>query len=100
MATTLSPAKLEQAVRMALSSERRKELMDLMGWDSSDVSRILSNQQGIPLNKIDLLTANCGFALVTKPYLDAISTLCQVGASCHCAREGFGECGSGVRGRP
>lgn len=82
------------AIRLALTGDRKKELMELMGWETGDVSRVLAGTQGIPLEKWDPLLDFIDHVPVSKPYLNAISTLCQVGAQCHCAREGFGECGA------
>lgn len=91
----MKTAGMSHAIRLALTGDRKKELMELMGWETGDVSRILSGGQGIPLEKLEKLADFIGYVHVSKTYLNAISTLCQVGASCHCAREGFGECGTG-----
>lgn len=91
--TPMKAAGMSHALRLALTGERKKELMELMGWETGDVSRIMANSQGIPMDKLEKLVDFIGYVHVSKTYLNAISTLCQVGASCHCAREGFGECG-------
>ena len=38
-----------------------------------------------------------GYVLVSREYLDAIGVLSRVGAYCHCARSGGGECGPANR---
>jgi len=84
---------LAQALRDVLTGHERKRAADMMGWDPSEVSRFLSGQRGILLDDVDKAIEVAGFALVSRPYLDAISTLCKVGAACECARQGAGECG-------
>ena len=63
------------------------------GCDSSNVSRVLAGQQGIPLGKIDAVVAAAGYVLISKRYFDAIGIMGEVGMHCHCARTGGGECG-------
>lgn len=89
----LGPPRIEQALRGALTSEGRQQVMDATGWDKSAVSRFLDNQQGVTIDKLDKLVGAVGFALVTRRYLDAITTLSKVGVNCECARAGGGECG-------
>jgi len=69
-----SPARIESALRHALNGPQRQAV------------------QGA-LRKIDTLVAAIGYVLVTRKYLDAVSTLGQVGMHCECARQGLGECG-------
>lgn len=84
---------IEQALRDVLTGPDRKSAADKIGWDASEVSRFLSGQRGVLISEIDKAIEVAGFALVSRPYLDAISTLCKVGAACDCARRGAGECG-------
>jgi len=84
---------IEQALREALTGSDRKRAAEQIGWDASEVSRFLSGQRGVLITEIDKAIDVAGFALVSRPYLDAISTLCKVGAACECARQGAGECG-------
>lgn len=87
------PLKIEQILRLKLSSSERRNVMEQLEWDDSQVSRFLSGNQGVTINKIDALVAAVGYVLVTRRYLDAISTLSEVGVHCECARQGHGECG-------
>jgi hypothetical protein len=87
------PPRIEQALRSALTSQGRHEVMETVGWDKSAVSRFLDGQQGVPIDKLDKLVGAVGFVLVTREYLDAIATLSRVGVNCECARAGQGECG-------
>ena len=87
---------IEHALRRALSGPDRHDVARSVGWDDSQVSRFLSGGQGIVLDKLDALVHAVGFVLVTRKYLDAVSTLGEVGMHCHCAREGLGECGRGA----
>ncbi|WP_338616485.1 DNA-binding protein [Pigmentiphaga sp. CHJ604] len=88
-----SPVRIEQALRSALTGPGRMEVQKRVGWDDSQVSRFLSGGQGIVIDKLDALVAAVGFVLVTAKYLDAVSTLGEVGMFCACARQGLGECG-------
>ena len=88
------PPRIEQALREALTSQGRVEVMQAVGWDKSAVSRFLDGQQGVPIEKLDKLVGAVGFVLVTRDYLDAIATLSRVGVNCECARSGRGECGT------
>lgn len=84
---------LAQALRDVLTGHERKRAADKLGWDPSEVSRFLSGQRGILLDDLDKAIEVTEYAMVTRPYLDAIATLCKVGAACECARQGAGECG-------
>jgi predicted transcriptional regulator len=86
---------IEEALRRALTGFDKKRVADQLGWDASEVSRFLGGQRGILINEIDRAIEVAEFALVSRPYLDAIATLCKVGAACECARQGAGECGRG-----
>ncbi|KGE06465.1 DNA-binding protein [Burkholderia gladioli] len=84
---------IEQALRAVLTGPERKRAAELIGWDASEVSRFLSGQRGVLIGEIDKAIDAAGYALVSRPYLDAVATLCKVGAACECARQGTGECG-------
>lgn len=85
---------IEHALRDLLNGPDRKRAAEQMGWDASETSRFLSGQRGILINEIDKAIELAEYALVSRPYLDAIATLCKVGAACECARAGAGECGA------
>lgn len=84
---------IEEALRRALTGLDKKRVADRIGWDASEVSRFLGGQRGVLITEIDDVIEVVEFALVSRPYLDAITTLCKVGAACECARQGAGECG-------
>lgn len=85
---------LEHALRDAIrDSDRQALILEATGWDRSMLSKITSGQTGITIDKLDAVVGALGHSLVTRRYLDAIATLCEVGASCECARAGMGECG-------
>lgn len=86
---------IEHALRAALQGPQRHDVQKAVGWDDSQVSRFLSGGQGIVIDKLDALVHAVGYVLVTRRYLDAISTLGEVGMHCECARQGAGECGKG-----
>jgi hypothetical protein len=88
-----SPARIESALRHALNGPQRQAVQVALRWDDSSVSRFLSGGQGVVIDKIDTLVASIGYVLITRKYLDAVSTLGQVGMHCECARQGIGECG-------
>lgn len=84
---------IERVLRQQLS-QPGKAVAEAAGWDSTNSSRFLSGQQGVTIGKIDSIVGAAGFVLVSRKYLDAIGTLTVVGAKCHRAREGGGECGA------
>jgi transcriptional regulator with XRE-family HTH domain len=85
---------LEHALRDAIRDQDRQNLiLEATGWDRSMLSKITSGQAGITIDKLDAVLGVLGHSLVTRRYLDAITTLCEVGASCECARQGLGNCG-------
>ena len=88
-----TPIRIEQALREALNGPARHDIQKAVGWDDSQVSRFLSGGQGIVIEKLDALVHAMKYVLVTRKYLDAISTLGEVGMHCECARQGQGECG-------
>lgn len=90
-------AHIEQALRLALSGGNKQDLTDAMGWDQPFVSRFLAGTAGVTIDKLDTLVSQAGFVLVSTRYLNAVTTLCEVGAHCECARQGRGECGPGKR---
>lgn len=85
--------RVESLLRAALSSPQRHQVKDAIGWDDSNISRFLSAQQGVTIERIEELFNAVGLTLVTRRYLDAMATMCEVGAHCECARNGQGECG-------
>lgn len=87
------PLKIEHISRLKLSSPERRTIMEKLEWDDSQVSRFLSGNQEVTISKIAALVAAVSYVLVTRRYLDAISTLSEVGVHCECARQGSGECG-------
>jgi hypothetical protein len=97
MTQTPSPIKaagrIEQSLRSALTGPKRKELQGLVGWDDSHLSRFLSGERGVTIDKIDALVEAVGFVLVSERFFGAVSILGEVGMHCECARQGRGECG-------
>lgn len=87
------PQLIEHALRRAMSGPARLDVQQAMGWDKSSMSRFLSGEQGVAIDKIDTLVRAVGYVLVTGKYLDAMATLGEVGMFCECARQGTGECG-------
>ncbi|PRP68741.1 DNA-binding protein [Chromobacterium amazonense] len=93
---TLGTSSIERGLRSALTNPRTaSKVADSLNWDNSQVSRFLSGQMGLTIDKIDTAVQALGYVCVQPKYLDAMATLCQVGANCACARKGLGECGSG-----
>lgn len=91
---SVSLTTIEGAARAALTSPReRAKVQDALGWDDSQVSRFLSGQMGLTIDKLDLLMKTLGFVPITPRYLDCLAYMGQIGASCACARKGLGECG-------
>ncbi|QRQ89128.1 hypothetical protein [Cupriavidus oxalaticus] len=87
------PVRIEQTLREALTGPGRVDVQRAIGWDDSNISRFLSGNQGVVIDKLDAMVSAVGYVLITRKYLDAVTTLGEVGMHCECAREGLGECG-------
>ncbi len=96
MRSPLSAGTIERVLRHNLS-QPGSAVQEAAGWDASNVSRVLSGQQGVPVAKLDAIVGAAGYVLVSREYMDAIGVLSRVGAYCHCARSGGGECGPAER---
>lgn len=95
MRTAHGTGTIERVLRQNLS-QPKSAVAEAAGWDASNVSRVLSGQQGVPVTKLDAIVAAAGYVLISRRYFDAIGTLGEVGMHCHCARTGGGECGAGM----
>ena len=85
---------MDRAFRQALTDpSTRAKARDRLGWDDSQVSRFLSGQMGITIDKIDAAIEILGMVVTTPGYMDFLSYGAKIGANCHCARAGMGECG-------
>ncbi|QVN18945.1 DNA-binding protein [Burkholderia pyrrocinia] len=85
---------IERAFRDALTDPRRRgPVAKALGWDDTQVSKFLAGNMGITIDKIDAGIMALELRCVSREYLDGLSTMSKVGVNCHCAREGFGECG-------
>ena len=88
---------VKKALRDALSDKQRREaIATAAGWKdaSSAASRVLSDQQGLPLEKIDEILLAAGLTVVTPRYLDWLGQGSIIGAHCWCARNSMGACGT------
>ncbi len=87
---------MERAFRQALTDPSvRQTVRDRMGWDDSQVSRFLSGQMGLTIDKIDQAIDVLGMVVTSPSYMDFLAYGAKIGANCHCARAGMGECGHG-----
>ncbi|MGF6878380.1 DNA-binding protein [Paraburkholderia sp. MM5477-R1] len=88
---------IEAAIRTAISDPRAKQrILDATGWDKSVPSKLVQdNPHGITLDKLDAVLSALDCVVVTRRYLDAVTTLGEVGMFCCRARDGMGECGAG-----
>lgn len=85
---------IENALRDALSNPRTKTTTrEAMSLDDSQVSRFLSGQAGITIDKLDAMVAALGMVVTSRQYMDAMAYMAQTGTACECARAGMGECG-------
>lgn len=83
-----SPLEIALRYQLHLPESAVKEAI---GWDSANVSRFLSGQQGVTINKIDTLIEAAGYVVVERKLFDAVRTMAEVGMACHCAKEMGGE---------
>lgn len=87
---------MERAFRRVLTDPvLRAKARDRMGWDDSQVSRFISGQTGLTIDKVDLAIEVLGMVVTTPSYMDFLAYGAKIGAACHCARAGMGECGAG-----
>ncbi|WP_076521961.1 DNA-binding protein [Achromobacter sp. MFA1 R4] len=85
---------MERAFRQALTDPSvRAAVRDRLGWDDSQVSRFLSGQMGLTIDKIDAAIECLSMVITTRKYLDFLAYGAQVGTACYCVRAGMGECG-------
>ncbi|RQS85148.1 DNA-binding protein [Burkholderia seminalis] len=85
---------IAQAFRNALTDPRQRgPVAKALDWDDTQVSKFLAGNMGITIDKIDAALNALALRVVSREYLDGLSTMSKVGVNCHCAREGFGECG-------
>ncbi|BET09411.1 DNA-binding protein [Pandoraea sputorum] len=84
---------IEKSLRLLLTGDQRKEAMEALDWDNSQVSRFLSGQTGVLIDKLDAVVNLIGFVMVTPRYLEGLASMAETGVGCRCAREGGGECG-------
>lgn len=86
---------MERAFRQALTDPSvRAAVRDRLGWDDSQVSRFLSGQMGLTIDKIDAAVECLSMVVTTRKYLDFLAYGAQVGTACYCVRAGMGECGT------
>ncbi|MCP1679429.1 DNA-binding protein [Kerstersia gyiorum] len=85
---------MERAFRSALTDpSTRADIREALGWDDSQVSRFLSGQTGLTIEKIDAAIGALDMIVTTRRYLDFLAYGAQVGTACYCARAGMGACG-------
>lgn len=86
---------MEQALRNALTNPKTCGVMrDRLGWDASQVSKFLSGGMGVTIDKVDVAIEALGMVVTTPGYMDFLAYGAKIGANCHCARAGAGDCGS------
>lgn len=85
---------MERAFRSSLTDPyTRKVVRDRLGWDDSQVSRFLSGQTGVTIDKLDAAIEALAMVVTSRAYMDFLAFGARVGAACECARAGQGECG-------
>lgn len=87
---------VKKVLREALGDKVRRDVIaTAAGWKdaSSAASRVLSDQQGLPLDKLDEILAAAGLTVVTPSYLDWLARGAIIGAHCWCERNSMGTCG-------
>ena len=55
-----------EVVRRKLPGPSRQDVQQTMGWDKGAMSRFLSGEQGVLIDKLDTLVGVCGYVLVTR----------------------------------
>lgn len=90
---------VNKVLREALADKERRDAVAVAaGWKdaSSAASRVLSDQQGLPLDKLDAILHAAGLTVVTPAYLDWLARGAIIGAHCYCERNSMGTCGVDV----
>jgi hypothetical protein len=90
------PAKIkpESILRSALrNSDNHAAVLELTGWDSTMVSKVLSGGAGITIDKLNAVMRALGLTITTVEYMDYLARGNVIGSNCHCARMNMGECG-------
>lgn len=90
--SNMKSVSLADAIYGDLSSPRSK-VVEALGLDPSQVSRLRSNGMGLTLDKLDAAAMAVGFVPVQREYLRCIQYMSQVGTACQCAIDGMGACG-------
>lgn len=87
----------ESALRSALADPaKRSAILEQTGWHDSMVSKVLSGDAGITLDKLDKSLNALGLVVVSRRYMDYLAFGNEIGTNCACARAGFDACGVGV----
>ncbi|NYT59447.1 DNA-binding protein [Alcaligenaceae bacterium] len=89
-------ATVKKVLRDALADKvKRDAVAKAAGWKdpSSAASRVLSDQQGLSLDKLDDILSAAGLTVVTPSYLDWLARGAIIGAHCWCERNSMGTCG-------
>lgn len=86
--------KPESILRTALrDSDNQAAVIDATGWDSTMVSKVISGQNGITIDKLNAVMAALGLTITSVAYMDYLARGNVIGSNCHCARMNMGECG-------
>lgn len=92
--TRMRRPSIERALRQLLTNPAtRGNAREKLEMDDSQVSRFLSGQAGLPIDKIDRALDLVDMVLVRPAYLAAMVELADTGVSCSCALAGGGNCG-------
>ncbi|MBN3853812.1 helix-turn-helix transcriptional regulator [Paraburkholderia sp. Ac-20340] len=90
------PAKVkpESILRAALrDAENQAAVVDATGWDSTMLSKVLSGNAGITIDKLNAVIGALGLTITSVEYMDYLARGNVIGSNCHCARMNMGECG-------
>jgi transcriptional regulator with XRE-family HTH domain len=85
---------IETQLRAALSDARRRDqVLAATEWDRSMISKVMSGDTGITIDKLDALCAVLGLSMVSTEYLDYLARGNAIGANCCRTRASRGQCG-------
>jgi transcriptional regulator with XRE-family HTH domain len=86
--------KPESILRSALrNGDSQAAVLEQTGWDSTMVSKIISGQNGITIDKLNAVLSALGLTITSVEYMDYLARGNVIGSNCHCARMNMGECG-------
>lgn len=86
--------KPESILRASLRNpDKQAGVLEHTGWDSTMLSKVISGQNGITIDKLNAVMTSLGLTITSVAYMDYLAEGNVIGSNCKCARVNMGECG-------